>query len=276
MLEVVEAHEAVGRPLGVIPRSLSALVVDVDHGDAAAVWKAVGTPMVALPTRRGTHGYFDMVEGFGNRQAFTLADASGDLIQGPRAYVRLHHDGHERLAEAIVDRTPAPLQYELFRATAHVESSVGTPRLSAREAKPSPFLEQVLPGARNVSLFDAVRFWAYTQVRGKCLDAWVARCKTWAASENRRFPIPLPDSEATSVGYSVATWTSSRPLLDRGSLAQRRRIVKRWHGRGDQRALEWLEARNEAIREAVAGGRSCRVVAADFGLSVRHVRRIAA
>ena len=281
--EVAEAHRQEDRPVGVIPSSIDALAVDVDAGSPACVWWNVGTPMVALPTRRGVHGYFDAPGGF-NKRRFALGGARGDLLQGPRCYVMLHGDGLERLADAVTCRKPAPLQLEAFEV--RKEAATLTPAAdvpTARESRSQvagqvveklPVLETVRKGARNNSLFDAVRFWAYGQHRGESLRAWVARCESRAGADNLRFPAPLRDTEAIGVGYSVGTWTWNRGILDRSPEAQRRRALKRWHGHGGQVTLDWMAERNRRIRAAVAAGRSCRDVAADHELTPRRVRQI--
>ena len=145
--EVAEAHRQEDRPVGVIPSSIDALAVDVDAGSPACVWWNVGTPMVALPTRRGVHGYFDAPGGF-NKRRFALGGARGDLLQGPRCYVMLHGDGLERLADAVTCRKPAPLQLEAFEV--RKEAATLTPAADVPTAREEP-LAGSWSGCRKVA-----------------------------------------------------------------------------------------------------------------------------
>ena len=91
-------------------------------------------------------------------------------------------------------------------------------------------LEGVYPGARNESLFLAVRLWAYKQRRGSDLGAWCGRVRAFALQSNDRLPEPLTEREAASTAYSVATWvwsafteiipTKGSGPLDHSSIAQ--------------------------------------------------------
>ena len=80
---------------------------------------------------------------------------------------------------------------------------------------------------RNVKLFDAVRFWAYSVPRGQDLYAWTRRVRVHALEQNRRFPEPLDESEVKQTAYSISTWCWSgggaRWHFDHSSAAQRRR-----------------------------------------------------
>ena len=286
-LDVVCEHED---PLGIIPSSIHKLVCDVDRGEPAGVWKVVGTPVVALPTPRGEHGYYERLKRPLNRARFDLGFAAGDLIQGPRSYVQLYKDGAERLVEALVSGRVVTLQRELFGLDEIARAEV-IGDLQARRPRKSPVLEDVLPGARNDSLFDAVRFWAYAQGdMGRDLAAWKLRCALRAIEENERFPVSLPEEEARYLGaQSIATWTWSRYTgsgfkpYDHSSEAQRRRIIKRHHGNAGPWTLQHVRERNEYIRLqcAAAASRAARGAVVQelvgrFGLSQRQVQRIAA
>ncbi len=117
-----------------------------------------------------------------NRARFDLGFAAGDLIQGPRSYVQLYKDGAERLVEALETGHVVALQRELFGLDEIARAEVIGER-PARKPRKSPILEDVLPGARNESLFDAVRFWAYAQDMGRDLAGWKLRCSLLAREE---------------------------------------------------------------------------------------------
>ena len=211
-----------------------------------------------------------------------MGSTSGDLIG--TGYVKLHGDGLEVLAGAIEHRVPAPLQLDLFlRKHPPPPGRKTSSSTKTKAVKPSPFLEEVQPGARKVSLFECVRYWAYAQRMGDDVDAWVERCKAWAVQQRQRFPdtTGFPEAEALEVGYYVAHWWWENRDVARGHNhdhspeAQRRRIVKRHYGNARPWTLEQLDERNRAIREAVTVGRhSYREVADAFGLSPSTVRNI--
>ena len=62
-------------------------------------------------------------------------------------------------------------------------------------AKVSLRLEGVYEGARNDSLFEVCRQWAYRQRRGNDLGAWIAGVRDFFFFNNKRFPDPMHVSE---------------------------------------------------------------------------------
>ena len=67
----------------------------------------------------------------------------------------------------------------------------------------APVLELVRKGRRNISLFDAVRFWAY-RARKTTYDEWLRAVEIRTLVENRRFPEPLTERHAKSTAYSAS------------------------------------------------------------------------
>ena len=85
-------------------------------------------------------------------------------------------------------------------------------------------LEVIAEGARNVSLFDVLRWWSYEQDRGAVLAHWYDAVRDHALQHNERFPAPLPAWEVRRLAYNVASWTWSGPgAIDHPPVAQRRR-----------------------------------------------------
>ena len=136
-------------------------------------------------------------------------------------------------------------------------------------------LEQFGPGCRqrNIQLFDAVRFWAYSVPRGDDLEAWTRRVRVHALEQNRRFPQPLEGREVIQTAYSISTWCWSgggaKWHFDHSSAAQRRRALKL----GRMRRVRNTE-RDAAIVAAVEGGQSMRAVAREWELSAMGVHWI--
>ena len=109
-LDVVTAHLALGRPLGLIPWSLRETVIDIDAGDPDA-WVHDNPPRLAVPSRRpaGRHCYYDD-DRPQPRRTFALGGLAGEYI-GARAFVVLcmtpPTDLPQRSSAPGVSRSPA-------------------------------------------------------------------------------------------------------------------------------------------------------------------------
>ena len=141
-----------------------------------------------------------------------------------------------------------------------------------------PMLEEVFPGpvggcgypGRNLALFDTVRWWAYAQNRGAELERWIGRVRTYTLHNNQRFPEPLLEDEAVSLGYGVSTWTwSGGGPVDHSSETQRRRGVKS----GKVRRAE-VAPRDRAIIADRAASMSLRAIASKHGLKLGGVQLV--
>ena len=227
-LDVVAAHD--GR-IALIPHSIGATALDVDHGDPAEL----PTPWTQYRTQRrnGRHFYYGDDQPRRN-QKWRIGDCSGE-VRGAHGYLIFHHDGAGRVARALLSGR----QFELFPFPAELieahEAELIVPTVQQLHAvephgKASLRLEGVFPGARNESLFLAVRLWAYKQRRGADLGAWCGRVRDFALHSNTRFPDPLIEREAVATAYSVSTWiwsafneiipSKGKGPLDHSSIAQ--------------------------------------------------------
>jgi len=136
----------------------------------------------------------------------------------------------------------------------------------------APILERVQRGRRNISLFDAVRFWAYRAARGYVLyDDWLRAVEIRTLAENRRFPEPLTERHALTTGYSIAvwTWTTYRSGYGRGWTMEQRR-----HG-GENKARRVRYDNRERDVEIVRrweGGEPLRLIARAVGMSPKGVQ----
>ena len=225
-MDVVSAHD--GR-IGLIPSSIGATALDVDHGDASNL----PTPWASYRTQRrgGVHLYYGDDEARGN-QNWQAAGCSGQ-VRGSRGYLILHKGGAGRIARAIrsgrqMSLWPFPAELlELHEAELIVPDPV---KLHAVEphGKVSVRLEAVYPGARGESLFLVVRLWAYKQRRGADLRAWCRRLRDFTLESNHRLPVPLSEREAVAVAYSVATWIWSTLLHGSSRRMSYHWVFKRW------------------------------------------------
>ena len=181
------AHEG---PLGLKPWSISTSALDVDAGDPGELMQA-WPPMAILDSRRsdGKHLYYSDTEGRANGH-FEVYGCAGE-IRSARGYLILWHDGAGRLADTLHDpiarsrRWPRDL-FELAGLPAVTfPGAVKTPTYRYKPSDQSRQtwavaaagleLETIKRGVRNVKLFDAIRFWAYSVPRGQDLNAWTRR-----------------------------------------------------------------------------------------------------
>ena len=284
-LDVVLAHEG---PLALKPWSISTSALDVDAGDPGELMQA-WPPMAVLNSRRaaGKHLYYADTEGRGNGH-FEVYGCAGE-IRSAKGYLILWYDGAGRLADALHDpvarsrRWPRDL-FELAGVGAvTLPGAVKTPTYSYKPSDQSRQtwavaaaaleLETIKRGLRNVTLFDSVRFWAYSVPRGQDLDVWTRRVRIHALEQNRRFPEPLDESEVKQTAYSISTWCWSgggaRWHFDHSSAVQRRRGVKSGKVRRSRNA-----ERDAAIVATVQAGQSMRSVARECGLALCTVQNI--
>ena len=160
-LDVVAAHN--GR-VGLIPHSIGATALDVDFGDPASLPR----PWTKYPSQRrgGFHLYYGDAQARGNGKFDTGAHGCSGEIRGARGYLILHPGGAKKIARALQSGQQLslfPFPEELIRSH-EVELIVPDPvKLHAVEphAKVSLRLEGVYEGARNDSLFEVGRQWAY-------------------------------------------------------------------------------------------------------------------
>ena len=284
-LDVVLAHEG---PLGLKPWSITTSALDVDAGDPDELIRA-WPPMAVLDSRRadGKHLYYSDTEGRGNAH-FEVYGCAGE-VRSAKGYLILWHDGAGRLADALDDpiararRWPRDL-FELAGLPAvtlpgavktpayHYQPSDQSRQTWARAAE-TVSLETIHRGLRNVTLFDTVRFWAYSVPRGEDLEAWTRRVRVHALEQNRRFSQPLAGREVIQTAYSISTWCWSgggaRWHFDHSSAAQRRRALKLGRMRRARNT-----GRDRAWCAAHAAGQSLRSIAREYGVEHSTVLRV--
>ena len=116
---------------------------------------------------------------------------------------------------------------------------------------------------RNCALFDTVRYWAYSAIRGNwrpegaelCAQAVYEHCM-----EANQFTNPLGDRELRCIARSIAKWTWKRFRPGEFAAWQKRRIERRWGVRKPQ-GIEML-----------VGGASTAEVATTLGVTQRMAR----
>ena len=273
-LEVVEHHAEHGRSIGLVPASIGTSALDVDSGnpdELFAQWPA----RVVLPSRRTgrQHGYYDDTEARGNPKWEALG-AAGEVRSG-RGFLVLYRDAPARLATALQRPGRFPFPDSLFDAVGvrlgvqRAPSEQGPAIVAGRPAI-LPMLEVQREPGRNSALFDVVRWWAYSQDRGRDLGRWYATVTAYATTNNGRFPDPLEAPEVRKLAYCVAAWTwSGHGAFNHSPEAQRRRALKLGRMRRAATAK-----RDGAIVQNRAIGMSYRAIARKHKLTGRAVHYI--
>ena len=273
-LDLVQAHDG---PLGLKPWSVGTTGLDVDLGDPSLLLED-HPAMAVLASKRpgGRHLYYHDTKGRGNG-SFSVLGCSGE-IRSAKGYLILWHDGAEILADALTDPIARArgCPVDLFEAagepavTLPAAAKVPTYRPSAQSraawkaAAEAVDLERVQRGARNLRLFDAIRFWTYSINKGLDVHDFMRRVRVRGLECNRRLPVPLPAHEVVVMALSVSTWCWSgggaRWHFDHSREVQRRRGIKS----GQVRRARVAD-RDRAIIDAYREGASMRAIAREWG-----------
>lgn len=277
----VKLHAQDGDLLGLIPFSIRSTGLDIDRGDPAELF-GLYPPRVAVPSRRrgGLHGYYADREGRKNGR-FELAGCSGE-VRGSRGYLILHGEAAQRIARADFEGEDLP---GWFPANLWEAAGVALPKLasapyqpsaeaagvwSAKAAEALDGLSAVLPGVRNNSLFNAIRFYAYGQHNRPNIEHWRAHITDYALNANARLSEPLGSLEVLRTAWSVASWCwNGGGPMDHSPAAQRRRGKKS----GKVRRAK-VKPRDRRILELSAEGKKQREIAEAMGISLGAVNYV--
>ena len=127
-------------------------------------------------------------------------------------------------------------------------------------------------GARNLRLFDAVRFWCYSINKGLDVHAWMRRVRVHALECNRRLPEPwMRPSKADGLQHQhlvLVRWRSSVALRPFQRSPEKARLKL-----GRMRRAKVAD-RDKAIIDAYREGASMRAIAREWGLHHRAVQHV--
>ena len=259
-------------PLGVTPWSMRSTALDVDDGNPSDLFGEF-PPWADIPSRRrGRHGYYDDDLPRGNSK-WESHGCSGD-VRGAKGYLLLHGDAAERLADALDRRTygehrlPRDL-FELAGLSPVLRATKARRRegyIAPQAAVSAPVtinLELTRIGHRNISLFNAVRTWAYVQLKPSTIEAWGDTVLRYGREQNRRFRAPLLPDEVGMLSWNIASWTwNGGGPRDHGTIAQTRRGI----ASGKVRRFSTYERDGLIVARLDAGERQM-AVALTFGVS---------
>ncbi|MDE0605029.1 MAG: primase C-terminal domain-containing protein [bacterium] len=255
--EEMELHLASGGLIGHVPFYLELAGIDVDEGRAEALTADYPAAAV-LPSRRpgGAHVYYRESRPLGNKRVFLARYGIRGDLRSAKGYLIVWHDASwgELAAGAAADAGQYPFPDSLFEAMGvAAPRAISSPPLTIAAARAGlEPLEGVAEGARNDSLFNHVRLWAYAEPRGQSKADWRAHVRNHAAGQNLRFGEPLPGPEVAVLARSISDWTWDRPdwgnreaQARRGRKSGHVRKSKNAHGRiraHELRELGWLQA----------------------------------
>ncbi|MCY4186880.1 MAG: hypothetical protein OXD30_00160 [Bryobacterales bacterium] len=281
-LDVVHLH---GPEIGLIPHSIKTSALDIDEviGDGLGELIDHHQPLVTLDTPRGFHAYYrdSIPRGNGKWSAY---GCSGD-IRSAKGFLRLYDGGAQRLAGAL-----KTTDLDHCRFPADLFAAAGLPPMTRVRTKapktwrcktPADIVrpEDAREGNRHICVFDRLRFWAYSADKGDCLDAWTKRVCNEALKIHQRIPViagqrDYSQKEALMTAWAVASWTwSGGGPFDHSPAAQRRRILKRWHGHGTTKGEAAIADRTAAIWRLHDEGRGQVSIGDAVGCSTSTVCR---
>ena len=155
--------------MGVIPWSLRASGLDVDWGNPSDFATAY-PPMARLPSRRpgGQHLWYRDTQPRRNLQQLAFLGWSGDLRSRTGYLINWAGEaGWEALLDGVIHERGVLFPADALgtASTSILEQTQGVPAPASipweRTAAGLPDLRGIMPGQRNLALFDHVRFWAY-------------------------------------------------------------------------------------------------------------------
>ena len=190
-------------PVGLIPWSISASALDVDCGP----YQALPAAWAVYESRRagGAHVWYRDSEPRGNA-SFHALGCAGELRSG-KGYLVLHPGAADLLAAAIeLPRQGSPFPADLLHYGPVIPPARSRPAAGRGQAAVNFELELVFPGARRRSLFHVVSPWLSAQAVGSDRAAWFGRVEAETLRHNKRFPVPLPQSQALDLAAYMAEW----------------------------------------------------------------------
>ena len=197
-------------------------VFDVDRPAGALAWEDANLPPPSWAATNKTNGHAHLVWGL---RAPVLVDGLGARDAPLRYLCAVESLMRERLqADAgysgLITKNPAHARWMLLRGPrlAYELAEIAEYLPGLEKHRPKRRVEEAGLG-RNVTLFDALRKWAYKGIRGYWgggmdgWNAWVSACNSRGLIYNADFQHPLEGREVWHIAKSVAkhTWARFTP-----------------------------------------------------------------
>ena len=195
---------------------------------------ALGQSVFRSQRQGGFHLYYgdDLARGNGR---FDTGGCSGE-IRGARGYLILHQGADQKIARSLdsgVQLNLFPFPVDLLQS--HEAELIVPAPVNHAHAKVSLKLEVVYEGARNDSLFEVGRQWAYRQRRGDDLGAWIAERARLLLLQQQPLPRSHAPRRSPGVGLqrgNVGLVRVQRDRTGKGPWASRpfeHRAIVAWH-----------------------------------------------
>ncbi len=256
---------------GLVPKSVGLVCLDWDRGADVNAFTRRFMPLSKC--RSGRPGRFHLwypARGAPKRgTTWVYKDAGGEYLVSN--YVILYQVNTPALVwEAVQDprqlRFPDGLIGILQTPGKSAHGEVGSDDLTAVED-----LSHVRIGERNISLFNAVRAWAYKEPRPATIGDWVRMVQAKAVTLASKIPdrTGFDSDEVAQVAYSIATYTWGYVASAPDPEKQRQRGIRS----GKQRRRKtWF--RDKKILRLHKQGISYSSIAAEVGVSRRTAIRV--
>jgi hypothetical protein len=276
------------------PPAVAWLVFDIDRPGAQNDWYDQGLPPPAWISTNPENGHCHIA--YGIKTPVTRTNSARieplRLLAAIEKAYRVELGGDPRFTSFI---TKNPLHkhwitwtpvigggvYELNELAEYVDLSVKADKRTREEKQSAEY-----GLSRNVTMFDDLRFWAYSSVRefwsAGGYDRWLTavEAKAQGINENQFPNNPLPLSEVVATGKSVAKWvwrnitpTSFRDYVNATHTPEIQSKRGKIGGKksGQVRGLKALEAAGKA-RKLKAEGLTQKEISEKLGISLRTVK----
>ena len=283
------------RHVGILPKSIKHLVVDVDAAPKGQedAFSHLFCPTVSLETPRpgGYHFYYPDNDYMTRRKSkWAWKEYGGDIVAG-KAYVLLWGDGPQRLLDALqsdhrgvdaakvlaalVGDGKAAVVRRAHAQQAHTPAHLRLSKERIRELGADMSAVQV--GERHQTLFDILRHWAYAQSRGAELVAWQCVVADQAHALADTLTTPLPTGQVGDLARCVANFCwkhRGHRWFDNSPEAQARRGRLGGVQSGESRKAK-AEGRHFVVLTLLEEGWGNSAIARETGYSRMHISRLA-
>lgn len=256
------------------------LTLDIDRPGGALAWEDAGLPppAFAVANRENAHAHIT----WGLSAPVLTTEAAR---QAPLRYLNAIRNAYTSLTNAdrgysgLITKNPrnsrwrtlygAPKLYDLGELAEYVDLD------KFKDTRSNA--EQVGIG-RNVSLFDHVRKWSYTEIRlfrgpgRQHFEVWANHVLSQVEARNGDFREPLPFSEVKAIAKSIAKWTWAQDPAAEARFKAKQSARGRMPAKGDTpRGRPALEDKAVTARLMAAKGMSQRAIAAELSVSLGSV-----
>ncbi len=256
-------------------------IFDIDRPGAATAWQDAGIAQPSWTTINPDNEHAHLAYGI---QAPVLVDGLAARDAPLRYLCAIESMMREKLGadqgySGLITKNPAHEQWEtLIGPTEFYDLAELAAYLPGIEKyRPKGRVEEVGLG-RNITLFDALRKWAYTGIRqywGGGLqgwNAWLSATNSRALVYNADFKTPLGGREVWHIAKSVSKWTWRNFSAEGFSQWQAQAGKKGGVASGKARAAA-SEDKRASARLMAATGMSVRAIAEALGVGKSSVAR---